>query len=223
MINAINLSKEVEKLVSKNDSRKYYRFRKTAFYGGCATADCIGCNLRCVYCWAQKQIWRSEGTYKIYSPKEVIERLISMKQSLLRISGGEPTLCKEHLFEIIRRIPNDKLFILETNGILLNENYIKELSIFNNIFVRVSLKGVDFSSFEKITGARGEFFQNQLNALKLLKRYGIRHRAAIMHELFNKDQISNLGIPDLEFESLIIYPFIKKNLEKRGFKLKKIE
>ncbi|MFW9938768.1 MAG: radical SAM protein [Candidatus Thorarchaeota archaeon] len=222
MIDPLVFSKELKKFVSKDHSRKYYRFRKTRFYGGCATADCVGCNLRCAYCWAQKQAWNAKGNYKLYTSRQVSERLISMKQSIIRISGGEPTLCKDHLIEIVRRIPNDTLFILETNGILLNESYIKDLSDFENIFVRISLKGVDYSSFEKITGARGEFFQNQLNALKLLKAYGIKHRAAIIPELFNQGQISNLKIQDLEFESLIIYPFIKKNLEKRGFKLSKI-
>jgi len=220
MIDPLIFSKEVERLVSKNNSRKYYRFRKTRFYGGCATADCLGCNLRCAYCWAQKQVWNAKANYRVYSPKEISNRLISMKQSLVRISGGEPTICKENLIETIRRIPKETLFILETNGILLNENYIEDLSIFENLYVRVSLKGVDYNSFEKITGAQGFFFENQLNALKLLKRYGIKYRAAIIPDFFSNTQISNLGIKDLEFESLIIYPFVKKSLAERGFILK---
>ncbi|MFX1488442.1 MAG: molybdenum cofactor biosynthesis protein MoaA, partial [Promethearchaeota archaeon] len=57
MINPFILAQTVEKQVCKNDSKKYYRFRKTHFYGGCATSDCVGCNLRCVYCWAQKKVW----------------------------------------------------------------------------------------------------------------------------------------------------------------------
>lgn len=220
MIDPLIFSKEVERLVSKNNSRKYYRFRKTRFYGGCATADCLGCNLRCAYCWAQKQVWNAKAKYKLYSPIEISARLTSMKQTLVRISGGEPTICKDNLIQTIRRIPKDATFILETNGILLNESYVEDLSVFKNLFVRISLKGVDYSSFEKITGAQGFFFENQLNALKLLKRYGIKHRAAIIPDFFSEDQISNLGIKDLEFESLIVYPFVKKSLRERGFTLK---
>ncbi|MFX0058797.1 MAG: radical SAM protein [Candidatus Hodarchaeota archaeon] len=218
MSDPIEFSKEIEKLIGRNNSRKYYRFRETRFYGGCATADCVGCNLRCVYCWAQKQVWNTTGNYKMYTPKQVSERLISMNQSLVRISGGEPTLCKAHLIEIIRKIPKNKLFILETNGILLNDVYLEDLSVFENLYIRISLKGVDSKSFERITGAAGIFFENQLKALKLLKKYGIKHRAAIIPDLFKKEQIIGLGIPNLEFESLIIYPFVKKNLAERGFK-----
>ncbi len=73
-----------------------------------------------------------------------------MNSSLVRVSGGEPTICKKHLLELINSIPENKLFILETNGVLLNEDYIEELSNFKNTYVRVSLKGVDEKIFEQL-------------------------------------------------------------------------
>ncbi|GAG55447.1 unnamed protein product, partial [marine sediment metagenome] len=128
-------------------------------------------------------------------------------------------ICKKHLFELISLIPENKLFILETNGILLNEDYIEELSNFKNIYVRVSLKGVDEKTFEQITGADGEIFKNQLNALELLKKYRIKSRAAILVDLFSEKQIESLAIPNLEYETLISYPFVMKSLKKKGIKL----
>ena len=219
MINPITLSKTVENHVKSNKSKKYYRFRKTRFYGGCATADCLGCNLRCVYCWAQKKIWNPEKFGEYYSPREISDKLGKMDLSLTRISGGEPTICKRNLFDLINLIPKNTLFILETNGILLDENYIKDLNKFKNIYVRVSLKGVDEKTFETITGAEGKFFKNQLNALGMLKKYEIKHRAAILIDLFTDDQIQNLGIPDLEYETLIRYPFVLRNLKKKGIEI----
>ncbi|MFX1316206.1 MAG: radical SAM protein [Promethearchaeota archaeon] len=216
MIDPIKLTDSVKKIVCKNNSRKFYRFRKTQFYGGCATADCLGCNLRCVYCWAQKKIWNPEKFGNYYSPREINEKLMKMDLSLVRISGGEPTICKKNLLKLISLIPNDKIYILETNGILLDEDYIQELSNFKNIYVRVSLKGIDEKTFEKITGADGKFFRNQLDALNLLKLYKVNHRAAILIDLFTDKQISSLGIHDLEYETLIRYPFVIKNLKKRG-------
>jgi len=142
-----------------------------------------------------------------------------MNYALVRVSGGEPTICKKHLFELISLIPENKLFILETNGVLLNEDYIKELNNFKNIYVRVSLKGVDEKTFEQITSADGQFFKNQLNALKLLKKYGIKYKAAILVDLFSEKQIESLGIPELEYETLIKYPFVMKSLKKKGIKL----
>ncbi|MEE9376492.1 MAG: radical SAM protein [Candidatus Lokiarchaeia archaeon] len=221
MIDQIKLSAQIEKDVSKNTSKKYYRFRKTRFYGGCATADCLGCNLRCVYCWAQKKVWKPERYGQFYTAEKVANRLISMNLPLVRVSGGEPTISKEHLLSLLTLIPEDITFILETNGILLDEKYVKELSKFENLYVRISLKGVDEESFEKITGAEGKFFLNQLHALELLKHYGISHRAAILYDLFTDSQIQNLSIPNIEYETLIRYPFVLNNLNKGGIKIKK--
>lgn len=219
MSNPFEFTEIVKRQVCENLKRKYYRFRKTHFYGGTATADCLGCNLRCIYCWAQKKVWQPEefGTY--YTSNEIFGKLNKMDLSLFRLSGGEPTICKKHLFHLINLIPKNKLFILETNGILLNEEFVKELRNFSNLFVRVSLKGINRTTFELITGAKGKFFDYQLNALKLLQKYKIKHRAAILFDLFTDDQIKSLGFSDLEYEFLIKYPFVMKNLRKKNIKL----
>jgi uncharacterized Fe-S cluster-containing radical SAM superfamily protein len=219
MINPVKLAKVIEKKVCMNNSKKFYRFRKAHFYGGCATADCLGCNLRCVYCWAQKKVWNPEKYGVFYTPREVSEKLDKMRLSLIRLSGGEPTICKNYLIELLNLIPQNKLFILETNGTLLDEEYIAELSKFKNIFVRVSLKGVDEKTFERITGAERAFFKNQLIALEMLKKYGIKCRAAILVDLFTDAQIASLGISNLEYETLIKYPFVMNQLKNKGIKL----
>jgi uncharacterized Fe-S cluster-containing radical SAM superfamily protein len=148
-----------------------------------------------------------------------ITRQEKMKIPLLRVSGGEPTIGKQHLLELLSCIPEDKWFILETNGLLLDEKYVQDLSRFKNLHVRVSLKGIDEVTFAQITGAEGRFFQNQLAALDLLKKYGIQYRAALCIDLFTNKQIQKLGIPNLEPEFLIRYPFVMKGLEKRGIQL----
>ncbi|MFX0083101.1 MAG: radical SAM protein [Candidatus Hodarchaeota archaeon] len=216
MVDPFTLTQTVESQACKNNSKKYYRFRKTQFYGGCATADCVGCNLRCVYCWAQKKVWHHQKFGRYYSPESVAEKLLKMNQPLVRVSGGEPTIGKNHLLRLISYIPENVLFLLETNGILLDEQYVKDLSTLKNLYVRVSLKGVDEQTFEQNTGADGRFFNNQLNALELLKKYGIQHRAAILFNIYTEDQVKSLKIPDLEYEPLIKYDFIIKNLRKKG-------
>jgi len=221
MINPFNLAKVIEKEVCRNGCKKFYRFRKTHFYGGCATADCLGCNLRCAYCWAQKKVWNPERYGEFYTTNEVSQNLDKMNYSIVRVSGGEPTICKEFLLDLISSIPENKLFILETNGILLDEDYVKELSNFTNLYVRVSLKGVDEGTFERITSAEGKFFHYQLEVLHFLRKYKIRHKAAILCDLFTNNQISKLEIADLEFETLIEYPFVTNNLDKRGIKVVK--
>ncbi|MFX0017468.1 MAG: radical SAM protein [Promethearchaeota archaeon] len=219
MIDPIELSIQVRNQVSENDKRKYYRFRKTRFYGGCATADCLGCNLRCAYCWGQKKVWNPNKYGEYYTSREVSQKLINMKLPLVRLSGGEPTICKTHLLRLISLIPEETLFILETNGILIDEDFAKKLSQFKNLYVRVSLKGVDELTFEKITGAEGKYFNHQINTLKLLKQYNIKSRAALLPDFFTNEQIKRLGVSNLEYEQLITYPFVIKNLERKGIKI----
>ncbi len=108
---------------------------------------------------------------------------------VIRLSGGEPTLCKDHLLALLRLIPNQFLFILETNGLLIPE-IIDDLP--RNVFVRVSLKGVDEESFQKITGAEGRYFWRQIEALKLLHEKGIPARPALPVNIFAKEKIAKL-------------------------------
>lgn len=226
----IQISKEVAKYVCKNDERKYYRFRSTLFYGGCATADCVGCNLSCVYCWSNKPRLMYKKYGKFYKPEEVARRLVEMAKrkgfSLVRISGNEPTICREHLIKVISLVPDNLTFILETNGILIgyDESYAKDLSRFPNLYVRVSLKGVNRETFSKITGAIGKAFDFQIKAIENCMKYGIEVRAAIQEFIYAmgsdelERRLKQIGydITDLELEPLILYPHVKERLRKAG-------
>ena len=168
---------------------------------------------------------------KFYTSKQVAERLkeIADKNNYnkVRITGSEPTLCQEHLIEVLEYIPDNLLFILETNGILLDKQYVEALKPFKHrLHVRVSLKGVTHEQFEYITGMDGEFIKYQFQALKNLTQAEFSCNAAIMTELVNDDNmrllfdklnsIDNRLARDLELESLIMYPFVEQELSRRG-------
>ncbi len=52
MFDPLELARHTARMVARDNLRKYHRFRAARFYGGIATADCLGCNLRCLFCWA---------------------------------------------------------------------------------------------------------------------------------------------------------------------------
>jgi uncharacterized Fe-S cluster-containing radical SAM superfamily protein len=229
--NALEQTKRIVNKVCSSTSpeehtRKYYRFRYAGqFYGGIVTADVIGCNLRCVYCWSQKTAWHPQkGSW--YSTSQVVKALLNLSRkhncNQIRLSGGEPTLCKAHLLEILQTIPGNILFILETNGILLSDPaYIKALEkIPNPPYVRISMKAGK-TIFSKVTGASLEAYDLQLRAIHLLQDSDLRFNVAIMPDFFTQEEISELQafiLPKrLETEYLIMYPFIKKKLRERGF------
>jgi len=228
MYNPISLSKKVESIVTSGDLRKYYRFRATRFYGGVATADTVGCNLRCKFCWSGNSVWNAKNTGDFYTPQQVAEILkrIAEKKGYnqVRVSGGEPTIGRKHLIRLLENIGKKFLFILETNGILLglDRTYVKELSRFRNLHVRVCLKGCTPEEFSWLTGAEKNGFEYQLKSLEHLRDENLSFNIALVstkkdkQDLFNKLIEMGLGKIFVEIEEIKLYPAVKKRLEKEG-------
>jgi len=218
----------ISSVVSKGRLRKYYRFRWAPFYGGIATADCVGCCLRCVFCWSWDVVNNPEGTGKFYSPEYVADRLVKIARkrrcTQMRISGNEATLNREHLLDLLGEIPSHYRFILETNGIILgsDRSYCRDLARFPNLHVRVSLKGCCGEDFQRLTGMDKTGFGLQIRALEYLVEEGVHCHPAVM-TCFSTRQAcellsSRLGSIDayfknMEEEELILYPAVRQRLE----------
>jgi uncharacterized Fe-S cluster-containing radical SAM superfamily protein len=225
MYNPIEVTKIMETIVVKNNLKKYYRFRPTGFYGGIATADTVGCNLRCKFCWSSNSVWNAKGTGEFYSPEEVARTLESIAKTKgyhqLRISGGEPTIGKHHLLEVLDTISTKFLFILETNGILLgyDKQYVEALSRFKHLHVRVCLKGADPEEFSFLTGAMNGF-DYQLKALHYLQEKHMNFNIAIVSidagkkkQLYLKLKEMHLENVMVEEEEIKLYPMVRKRLQ----------
>jgi uncharacterized Fe-S cluster-containing radical SAM superfamily protein len=233
MLDPIALAEKLKEVIGSGEKRKYYRFRPAPYYGGIATADCVGCCLRCLFCWSWHIIVQPEKTGRFYSPEEVARNLISIARKKgfqrIRISGNEPTLHRSHLLKILQLIPQEIQFVLETNGILIGHDpsYAQDLSRFNNLSVRVSLKGACPENFARLTGAKPEGFDLQLKALESLVEAGVDCFPAVMANFSTQDELQRLrqrlkeirpDFADFEEEELILYPFVKENLQKAGLK-----
>jgi len=102
-----------------------------------------------------------------------------------RLSSCEPTLCKDHLLALLELVEDDpwfKLFILETNGILfgMDKDYVRSLTKFSKVYVRISLKAGTPEQFSKKTGAVPEAFELPFNAIRYLMEYEIPFHVAAM-------------------------------------------
>jgi uncharacterized Fe-S cluster-containing radical SAM superfamily protein len=227
MYDPIELSKIIEKLVTKDKLKKYYRFRPTGFYGGIATADTVGCNLRCKFCWSVNSVWNTKNTGEFYSPEQVAYTLNTLAKKKnyrqVRVSGGEPTIGKDHLIKLLKNIDSSLLFILETNGILLGEDkkYINQLSQFHNLHVRVCLKGCNLEEFSFLTGAK-KGFDYQLKSLEYLRDMALNFNIAVVSlkndkkELYEKLKERRLGKIVIEEEEITLYPQLERRLKKEG-------
>lgn len=229
MYDPISRTQQVKAIVCDGNLRKYHRFRPARFYGGIATADCIGCCLHCIFCWSWRQISKPEKYGHLYSPAAVVNRLIAIARkkgfTQIRISGNEPTLCRAHLIKVLSLVPREFRFILETNGILLGQeaDYATELATFPNLHVRVSIKGASAKEFSRLTGAQPSAFALQLAALQNLAAAGISSHPAVMVSFSSADRLKVLAnklaaisplYRDFEEEEVVLYGDTGKRLAK---------
>jgi len=241
LYDAVVRHEAIEKLVvcNRNDGvqeRKYWRFRTDRWYGGIVTADAVGCGLLCKYCWVSDAVmFQPAETGRFYPPDAAANILVDMakKKNLeqLRVSGGEPTIGKSHLLQLLDHLEGKGLlFILETNGILIgnDQKYAEDLAKHRFIHVRVSLKGCNENKFATLTGAQPEGFRLQLKALENLVQANVKCHPAVMTSFSTQQSLQQLTerlrrispvlAEELEIEELILYPSVKRKINKHGLK-----
>ena len=221
--------------------RRYYRFRRDRWYGGIATGDVVGCNLRCKFCWAWRFTWTGYEKGKLLSPEEAAERLLDIARrhglKQVRLSGGEPTIGWEHLIAVAERVTAEGLtFILETNGIIIGYEWrlAEKLASLHGagIEVRVSLKGTSPQEFHMLTSAKPEAWHLQVEALRRLVELGLEPceevYAAVMLSFTDEKGLTRIkrvlasidhrlaGCIDPEY--VILYPHVVELLRRTGLK-----
>ncbi|MEM1931204.1 MAG: radical SAM protein [Sulfolobales archaeon] len=216
--------------------RRYYGFAHGSWYGGSFAGYTIGCNLDCVFCWAWFKNRFDLGIR--LAPEEVARRLVygatKTNAKVARISGGEPTICIDHLLDVLKEFSrrSSKIrLVIETNGVLLgySSSLASELGEFSekNTSVRVSLKGADSDTFSKLTGAPRDYFVYQLNSIENLIKAGFTPGKTLLVAVmssFNKPrEIAELlyrlskvddEIPKtIELEVVRLYRNVRKKLD----------
>ena len=162
--------------------RKYTGFYVAGVYRGIVTACGVGCCLRCFFCWVPLSREYPERYGRFYSPREVVENIVYLARKhgvyKARISCCEPTIGREHLLqvlELIERVDDIKLFILETNGILfgLDRDFVREVLKFRKVYVRLSLKAGTPEGFTWRTGAIGHYYELPFRAIEYFVEEGV--------------------------------------------------
>jgi len=218
----IVLTRTAERTVVKGNKRKYARLsRPLRFYGGITSAQEVGCNLRCKFCFSDKPVRRPQSTGRFYSPQEVFEALTRGAKKnghrLISASASEGTLGKEHLVELLTLVDkSDFVFVLETNGITLGHdpNFAQELAHFKNLHVRVSIKGCTPREYNQLTGAASESYDLPYKALQYLMDAGVSCNVCLMISFSTSENIDKA-----ETRLAEIRPGLLKSLEKEHITL----
>ncbi len=184
----VALAGRTEEIVCRGDRRKYTKFYCPGVYGRIATGYTCGCCLRCIFCWVHwsRDFPEKHGYFR--SPEEAFYdlRRIARKARInqLRLSGAEPTLGKAHLLGLLQKVENSefRLFILETNGILLgaDSDYARQIARFKKVHTRVALKAGTPQAFTRKTGAEPESFELPFRGIVNLLEAGASFHVAAM-------------------------------------------
>jgi len=232
----LRLAERVEREASRRRGgvveRKYWRFRSSRHYGGNVAGDVVGCNLRCAFCWAWKFAFDTRPG-RFYTPQAAAEEILSRgPYRVARLTGGEPTIAWEHTLEVAGLLASrGRLFVLETNGILLGAGRVEPTGLPRGAsFVRVSIKAPTPEWFERVTGAASWAWRLQLRALERLLEAGLepgrdfrasvsiipglaREYSRLLEEL---EGIHPALVETLEPEPIRVYPHVRALLEARG-------
>lgn len=129
------------------------------------------CNLKCIHCYAlgESTVKRELSTLEIY---KLLDDLREAGVFKLTLTGGE-LFVREDIFEILNYTMKLGFLVdIFTNGNLLNEGEIRQLSKLNIRSIQCSLYGANNIVHEKISGVKDSFFKT-VECLELCKEYCI--------------------------------------------------
>lgn len=140
---------------------------KTLFY----IYATMSCNLSCIHCYVPsspnikiRNELTTEELFKIidFASKKMVKEI--------RLTGGEPLLRKDIIDVINYALSKGLRVSIETNGLLISEEFLQSLKYLSRVYFGVSLDGPK-EVHEKIRG-KGTF-DKTVNAILLLKKYNV--------------------------------------------------
>ncbi len=158
------------------------------------------CNLRCRGCYANSASEKDQLPYDIFS-RAIKEMHDLWGARFVVISGGEPMLYKwagKEIMEIFRENP-DSLFLMYTNGSLINEKIATEFGDLGNVTPAISVEGMKETT-ERRRG-RG-FFDRIVHTLQLLKEHRVTFGISATATRENAEEIVSDEFIDFYFNKL---------------------
>ncbi|MGL4731554.1 MAG: radical SAM protein [Clostridium sp.] len=173
------------------------------------------CNMRCIHCYmAAGNEMSNELSEKQWT--NAIEKLsVVVKNTEIVFTGGEPLVRKDSINIMKYAKQNGHNVVLFTNGVLINEDNILELSKCVDE-IQVSMEGVTKECYEKVRGKAN--YDRFINSLNLIKKYKIPLTVAVTIIPYNIEDIErNLVklLEELNYDKINVR--INAKLDKEGY------
>ena len=144
------------------------------------------CNLHCEGCYHQALRAKTDGEMSDERLERLVDEAKELGISFIVLAGGEP-LIRPNILDISKRTP-EILFLMFTNGLLLNDDVIKRISNNKNIVPLLSLEGYQIDT----DGRRGNGVYDQLlNSINKLKNRGLFWGASLTMTRTNFDEVTD--------------------------------
>lgn len=105
------------------------------------------CNLSCEGCYACAQNRVKEDEMTIYDIDDIVKEGIDLGVSVVFIAGGEP-LVKKNILDIPKKY-KDTLFVMFSNGLLIDNSIINQFKEIKNLIPVFSLEGDEKATDER--------------------------------------------------------------------------
>jgi len=156
------------------------------------------CNLRCDGCWAGEYSKADRLEPELFS--RIINEAKEMGIYWIVLSGGEP-FCYPHLLDVVADHP-DSVFMVYTNGTLIDEKVADRLAELANLSPAFSLEGWR----EKTDARRGAgTFAKIIRAMDLLRERGVFIGASVTSMRNNIDELFSDDFIDFLVEKGVTY------------------
>ncbi|MGD0071972.1 MAG: radical SAM protein [Candidatus Bathyarchaeia archaeon] len=126
------------------------------------------CNLHCEGCYHQALRTKSDAEMSDERIERLVEEAKELGISFIVLAGGEP-LMRANILDISKKTP-EIMFLMFTNGLLLNDQVLEQIAANKNIVPLLSLEGYEIDT----DGRRGTGVYNQLlKSISKLKNKGV--------------------------------------------------
>lgn len=158
------------------------------------------CNLHCRGCYANSARERDQLDYNIFT--RVIEEMRELWGArFVVVSGGEPMMYRwngKGIMDIYKENP-DSLFLMYTNGTMINDEVAREFHEVGNITPAISVEGMqDVTEQRRGTGV----FEKITRAMEVLKKRNVLFGISITVTKDNAEEIVSDEFIDYYFDEL---------------------
>lgn len=158
--------------------QEYFRMNYTRLPVLSELALTYKCNLRCKFCYAGCNCTtnpaKTDDELTADGFKKIIDKIVfQAKVPSISFTGGEPTLNKELLLELVSYAKKKDMRVnLITNGTLIDLPYVRALKKAGLDSAQVSIEGTSPNTHNRLTGRRGSF-EKSIVSLGFFRQYDI--------------------------------------------------